>query len=208
MAETDEPTSTGPKAQDKMAKARAAKAAKAQPDMSAMFELMQRQINDLTAALAEKREADDKKATLAAIPEPSDELRPGTYVQQGVDSFGAPILGKVRWTREWIEKTYAPVTFTPNRSMIVAPHNVSYTLSADVETTVPGIVKDIYDAVIKQEREQVTKYRPLSANETSDVDARANNEPGTKQWSRVYRSGYGLSIPETPDSTPAVEPTA
>ena len=179
-----------------------------EPSLADQIKRQQNQIDALMALLAAKTGPRKIEANLAPVPEPSEELRPGTYVQRGVDAFGAPVMGKVRWTKDWIEKTYAPVTFTPNRSMIVAPHNISYTLSADVETTVPCIVKDLYDGVIRQEREQAAKYRPLTATEQADVDARANAEPGTKQWSRVTRVGFGLNIPDVPDSTPEAAPIA
>ena len=210
MAENTEATSERTEPSDRMAKARAAKKQKAAvsspEDIAALlaaFHTQQAQINDLTAALAQKRDDHDKKTALDPIPAPSEDLRPGTYIKVGVDATGHDIMGKVRWTKEWIEKTYAPVTFTPNRNMTVGPHGISYILTAEIEATVPSIVKDTYDSVIKQEREQAARYRPLTAAEASEVDARASAEPGTKQWSRVSRVGFGLNIPDVADSSPA-----
>lgn len=208
MAENTDATSERTEPSDRMAKARAAKKQKATPsadDIAALlaaFNTQQDQIDSLKAALAQKREDDDKRTALTVVPEPSEELRPGTYVKVGTDNAGKDMMGKVRWTREWIAKTYAPVTFTPNRGMDIGPHGIQYTVTADVETTVPSIVKDIYDSVLKQEREHNIRYRPLSGNESSDVDVRAQAEPGSKQWVRVTKVGHGLSMPDVPDSTP------
>lgn len=142
--------------------------------------------------------------TLATVPEATEALRPGTYVQVGIDASGTPIMGKVRWTREWITKTYPQVTFTPTRSMRVAPHGIAYDLAAEYEITVPQIVKDLYDDVRRQEADHNYRYRPLAAAEDADLAVKANELPGTKQWSRLYRAGYGLQVrmpePEQPPS--------
>lgn len=209
LAEHTEATSERTEPSDRMAKARAAKKQRAtitsSDDIAALlaaFKTQQEQIDSLKAALAEKREDHDGKTLLDPVPAPSEDLRPGTYVKVGTDTAGKDIMGKVRWTREWIAKTYPTVTFTPNRGMVVAPHGISYTLVAEAEATVPSIVKDTYDSVIRQEREHAARYRAMSAAEQADVDARANAEPGTKQWSRVTRVGFGLAIPEVADSVP------
>lgn len=157
------------------------------------------------AILAER--ANKQLPTLATIPEATETLRPGTYVQVGIDASGTPIMGKVRWTRDWIERTYPHVTFTPARSMRVAPHGIAYDLAADYEVTVPQIVKDLYDDVRRQEADSNYRYRPLAAAEDAELAVKANELPGTKQWSRLYRAGYGLQVripevaqPETPPS--------
>lgn len=167
------------------------------------MEALKAQIEALKSALhtAEKREA-----TLTIIPLASEEVRPGTYVQVGVDATNGPIMGKVRWTRDWITKTYPAVTFTPARSMHVAPHGVGYDLGAEMEVTVPQIVKDIYDDVRRQESDHNIRYRTLSATEDSELAAKANEQPGTKQWSRLYRAGYGLAVRPPEGPTPVEAP--
>ena len=169
---------------------------KAPSDNSALFELMQKQINNLTEKLAEKQ-----LASLATLPAPTEEMRPGTYLEIGKDSSGAPILGKVRWNKSWIEKIYAPVTFTPNRSMDVGPHGIQYHVEAEVEATVPSIVKSLYDEALRIEKARNNATKPLSAQEVSDIDARANEQPGSKQYSRLYRLAGGLNVSqqETPE---------
>lgn len=136
---------------------------------------------------------DKQQATLAPVPAPSEQLRPGSYVEIGRDSSGAPVIGKVRWTRDWIEKTYAMVTFIPMRAMTINPHGISYRVEAETETTVPSIVKSIYDDVIRGERARQAATSPLSAQETSNIDAAATEAPGP-HWSRLYRMTGGLDV--------------
>lgn len=163
------------------------------------------EVEQLRAEIAWLKSVAQQQATLTVIPVASEELRPGSYVQVGIDATNAPILGKVRWNRSWIERTYPMVTFTPARSMRVAPHGVAYDLGGDIEVTVPQIVKDIYDEVRRGEAEHNIRYRTLSATEDSELAAKANEMPGTKQWSRLYRAGYGLqvSVADAPVETPA-----
>lgn len=167
---------------------------------------LQRMVANLQDALLNRgsQEVERQKATLEAVPAPTEELRPGTYVSIGQDSSGAPILGKVSWTRAWIEKVYAPVTFTPNRSMDLGPHGIQYHVDADVETTVPSIVKSLYDDAIRSDKMIQSATKPLTAQEIADIDSRANEAPGTKQYSRLYRLAGGLNVRQ---DTP-VEPTA
>jgi len=198
-----------------MAKARAAKAAKKQEvvdettiSASEVMAAMAKQIAALQSAVLEqgKQRFEKQEATLEPIPPASEELRPGTYIQQGIDAAGAPIMGKVRWTKQWIEKTYEPVTFVPRRNMVVGPHGISYTLVGGETNTVPGICKDIYDAVIKQEAEQNLRYRPIAPDEAYDLASRAAQAPG-KHWSRPYLAGRGLNV-RTEESAPEAAPAA
>jgi hypothetical protein len=163
------------------------------PDATSLIAALQEQVLALQEALAVRAET-KQLASLAAVPSPSEELKPGTYVEIGRDSSGAPILGKVAWTRDWIERTYEPVTFIPARTMTVAPHGISYRLEQGEPNTVPSIVRAIYEDCMRSERAMALSTRPLSAAEVSDIDARASEAPGTKQWSRLYRSGYGLAV--------------
>lgn len=217
-------TSAGPNPEepktDRFAKARAAKAAKKKtaPTVDSrdeLIELMRKQIENLqTAVLAQgASRVERQEATLAPIPAANEALPPGTYIQIGVDAAGAPIMGKVRWTRELIAQRYAPVTFTPMRSMDIGPHGVHYAVAAGVEVTVPRIVKDLYDEVIKGEADQRARLRPIDPTEAYAIAARAADAPGTKQWSRLYRAGYGLEIrgneaENTPEGTPQGTPAA
>lgn len=207
-------TSKGPnppsKAKENMAKARAAKQAKkeaeaAQVEEDTAIQVMAKQIASLQDALI-RMGSEKQAATLDPIPAPSADLPPGTYIQIGIDAAGAPIMGKVAWTRDAIAKTYIPVTFTPMRSMDIGPHGIPYHVDAGVETTVPKIVKDIYDQVIKGESDERTRYRPIGANEAYELAARAAETPG-KHWSRLYRAGTGLDVrgpePEGTPETPA-----
>jgi uncharacterized coiled-coil protein SlyX len=164
---------------------------------------LRRMVANLQDALLQQgaERFDKQQATLAAVPPPSEELKPGSYVEIGKDSSGAPVIGKVRWTRAWVERTYGPVTFTPMRSMTINPHGISYRVEAETETTVPSIVKSIYDEVIRGERAVQASTKPLSAQETSNIDAQANEAPGP-HWSRLYRTSGGLNV-NGPEAEPA-----
>lgn len=182
------------------------------PDLNQVVKDLQEQIAAMQkAALANMAANADQfervqQATLAPIPPASENLPAGTYIQRGVDSSGAPIMGKVRWTKEIIERTYPPKTFTPNRGMTVGPHGVLYRMDAGVETTVPSIVKDLYDTALKIEQQESDKYKPWTAAERAELDARAFEQPGVGQRSRLARVGAGLNVhaaePVTPE-TPA-----
>lgn len=184
MSEEYEPTPEGTNAP----KRKPGRPRKANPEVDALKAL----VASLEKAL--KSERVEREPTLAPVPQASEEIRPGTYVRVGTDATNAPIMGKVRWTREWIARTYPAVTFTPARSMVVAPHGISYNLGAEIEVTVPQIVKDIYDDVRKQEQDHNIRYRTLAASEDAELAVRANEMPGTKQWSRLYKAGYGLGV--------------
>ncbi len=214
MTDETRATSVGPnpsksKAAQNMERARAAKAAKKAAELVSdsrdeLIEQLTKQVSNLqTAVLQMGAERSQKQeATLAPIPGPSPELPPGTYFQVGIDAAGAPIMGKVPWTREVLEKTYIPVTFTPMRTMDFGPHGVHYHVDAGVEATVPKIVKDFYDEALKGEAADRAKYRPIGATEAYELAARAAEAPG-KHWSRLYRAGTGLDVrgPE-PEGTP------
>lgn len=171
---------------------------------------LQRQVAALQSAALATQEAlrnapQAQAATLDLIPAASPALPPGTYVKIGQDGHGSPIMGKVHWTKSDIEATYVPVTFTPMREMTVGPHGVLFRVEAGKETTVPCIVKDFYDAVIKAEDIQRAYTRPMSAIERAELDARAMESPG-RHMSRLARVGYGLSV-QTSDSAGVETPT-
>lgn len=196
MTIEDEPTSpTGPTAPKKN---KGGRPRKVNPEEQ--FAAMAKQIANLQAALLEQgaRQAERQQATLTPIPPPTESLPPGSYFKQGIDASGAPIMGKVRWTKPVIEATYPPVTFTPLRGMTVGPHGVIYRMDPGIETTVPSIVKDLYDGAIRAEDAERVRTRPMTAAERSDLDARAMEAPG-RHMSRLARVGYGLNV-QQPDT--------
>lgn len=214
MTEQNEATSAGPNPQ-KRGPGRPKKSVSASPDLSELMALLKAQAKQIEAlqtnALEQgKQRFEQQEATLAPVPAATEELRPGTYVQIGVDGSGAPIVNKVSWTRDWIAKVYIPITFTPQRTMTIGPHGIPYQLTADVETTVPKIVKDIYDGALQSERNMNLATRPLSMAESSAIDERAMEQPGSKQWSRLYRlAGGGLNVhgnDSQAEVTPAEQP--
>lgn len=184
---TDEPT---PPVLDRMAKARAAKAAKAkQPKtddtMASLILDLQRQITELKSASV--------PMTIPDAPPPSQDNPPGTYVKVFEDKQGNTMYRKVHWTRPAVAAAYPAVTFTPNETMEILPHGVKYIVTADVEITVPSIVKDIYDVQRKQRLAEAQMYR-FRPEESNEVAARAVQQFGTRQWSRVSRLGVGIDV--------------
>ena len=156
------------------------------PDDSALIKLLIKRIDDL--------EASKQGPTLTAIPAASEELRPGSYFQQGVDSGGAPVMGKVNWTREWLSRVYGETTWVPKRTLRVGPMGIIFDLVADVEVTTPGICKQIHDDQIRDEKIEAAKFKPWSAAEDADLSARAMESPGTQQWSRLGKVGQGMNL--------------
>lgn len=183
------------------------------PDMAQVVKDLQDQIANMQkAALANQAHQADRfeqmqqKATLDPIPVASEVQPPGSYVKLGIDASGAPIMGKVRWTKEIIENTYPPVTFVPMRDFTCGPHGILYRVEPGIETTVPSIVKDLYDGAIKTEKQEWDKYKPMSPTEHAELTARAQETPGTGHRSRLARVGAGLNVHGS--DTPAVETPA
>lgn len=147
--------------------------------------------NRLAQALAEKQEkvADSPK------------LQPGEVMQVGQDPGKQPIYSKVRWTRRDLEKKYPPVTFAPERSMIVAPHGVRYELVVGRTITVPAAVKEVHDDITYRERQQQFIYRPWTGAELDELNRRAYEQPGQWHPSRVAKLGVGF-----PKQQPAPTP--
>lgn len=159
----------------------------------------------LKAKIAElEAQLSDRSPVLQPTPASSPDLPPGSYVEVGTDTNGKAIFAKVRWTRADIERTYTPVTFEPRRTLLVQPHGVPYQLVANEEITVPKIVKDIYQDVLRVEKEQELRYPPQTAQEIMEIDAKAAADPGAKIWSRVVRYAGGLDIADA--ETPGAEP--
>lgn len=177
-------------------------------DLEALIHAQAKQIANLQSALLEQgaRQIERQEATLAPIPAASEDLPPGSYIKLGIDASGAPIMGKVRWTKPLIDSTYPAVTFTPMRDFTCGPHGVIYRVEPGKETTVPSIVKDLYDGAILEEKKMEAAYKPWSATERAELDARAAETPGVGQRSRLARVGAGLNVHAVEQQTP--EPTA
>lgn len=192
---------------DRMAAARAAKAAKRESQKEQMVPVsvvldLQRRLAEMEAAMKTQ-----PVMTIPAAPEPSDQNRPGSYVKVYEDKQGNAMYSKVKWSRGWIDKTYPSVTFTPNESLVVLPHGVRYNLVGGQEVTVPSIVKKSYDDTIRTRDNVNRAYRPMNIIERSDVDQRALDNPGTKQWSRVQRlATYGIKVSDNEEE--GTEPQA
>ncbi len=174
-------------------------------DLQEQIAIMQRAALANQAANADRFDRVQQKATLDLIPEASPQRPPGSYIQIGLDASGAPIIGKVRWTKSIIEETYPEVTFVPIREFTCYPHGVAYRVEASKQVTVPSIVKDLYDTALRVEKEMEDKYRPLSAIERAELDARASEQPGVGQRSRVYRIGAGLNVHAASDLADAAK---
>ncbi len=92
------------------------------------------------------------------------------------------------------------------RDFTCGPHGVLYRVEPGKETTVPSIVKDLYDVTIRTEREMQDRYKPWTPAETAELVAQAQEAPGTGFRSRLARVGAGLNVrgneptpaPETP----------
>lgn len=192
-----------PRPTDRMAKAREVKAQRQKEAKEQMVPVsvvldLQRRIAEMEASMKSTA-----PMTIPPAPQPSEEHRPGSYVKVYEDKAGNAMYQKVHWNKSWIERTYDQVTFTPGESMAVLPHGVRYDLVGGVETTVPRIVKKLYDDSIRQ-RENMTKaYRSWRPEETADVHARAVDNPGTRQWSRVARLGVGIVVGDGDETPPA-----
>lgn len=181
---TDEIQAETPKT-DKMAAARAAKAAKkaAQPKEEMVPVSM---VLDLQRRLAEL-ESKSIPTTIPEAPPASAENRPGSYTKVWTDKTGNDLFRKVRWNKTWMEQTYPMVTFTPSESMIVLPHGVKYELQGAVEITVPSIVRTTFEDQLKQRANLHARYRGWRSGDRDNLEDRVNDNPGTRQWSRVAR---------------------
>lgn len=186
MTESNEPTSTGPNAQDRMAKARAAKAAK-QGDAERIAQLEQ-QLREAEAKLVFQREA-----ALVAGPTAKSGQRPGTYV---LDKDGRPV-NKLRWSREIIEQTYEKVTFVPMLTISVRPHGITrgeWQLEAGKQTVVPTIVKDIHDNSLRAIQMQTEAYKGWSGDQERTA-FEATRKSKAPHFSPVQHIDYGWPLP-------------
>jgi len=115
-----------------------------------LLRAMQEKIEELEGKLESKgKTALLTDETVVAGPEAKDGQTPGTYIND--PKLNVPI-GKVRWSRAIIEKTYPPVTFTPMMNTTVRPHGITrgeWVLAAGTPITAPSIVRDIYENSMK-----------------------------------------------------------
>lgn len=211
MSDTNEDATYEPAAPKKNKGGRPRKA----PDMNVVVAELREQLAVLQraqlasqASTADRIDSVERKATLDIIPAASEAQPPGTYIKLGVDASGAPIMGKVRWNRDAIEKAYPKVTFVPMRDFTCGPHGILYRVVPGIETTVPSIVYDLYMGAMRTEKEMEDRYRPLSALERSEIDAQAAATPGVGVKSRFARVGAGLNVHAADDIAQAAKAAA
>lgn len=204
---------------DKMAKARAAKAAKQKNMVSvplSLLETMQKQI----AQLQQQAALRDAAAALPDVDVPrttegGEERQPGTIVNISSDPT-RPELRKVRWTRPDLAKRYTMVELTPEMNLWVAPHGVGYQLLRRRKVLVPSIVRDLYEAELARLENPfrvagLGDVAPLTLNESYAlaVDAMSTGQPAL---SRLHFVGVGLKLsgqlPTEPTEPTAPEPAA
>lgn len=61
-------------------------------------------------------------------------------------------FGKVPWTRTAFEAKFSKITFTPEETIPITWNGLRYQLIADMETSVPFPIKQIYDEWRKNQR--------------------------------------------------------
>lgn len=175
VTESNDPTASGPKGQDRMAKVRAAKAAKKQETD---------RISALEAHIAKLQEQLDKAPVISEEyvrpgPVAKPGQQPGEYIEDGRDpSTGRVVYRKRRWSRAQIEQRYPPTTFTPMLTNTYKPHGVTkgWTIEYGKQITVPCIVKDMHDDQLKAIQMQTEGYPGFS-----DTQERAAFEATRKQ---------------------------
>lgn len=84
------------------------------------------------------------------VDEKQPQPKPGTILD-----YGKPSSRKVPWTYKDME-VYPKKTFTPEETMKVTVHGLTYQLLADQEITVPSIVYEEYAKYRKAMRDQST----------------------------------------------------
>lgn len=177
MTESNDPTSTGPNGQDKMAKARAAKAAK--KTLEQQLAAMQAHIDQLQAQLDKAPVVSEEYVVPGPEAKPGEQ--PGEYVEDGKDpATGRIIYRKRRWSRAEIERRYPQVTFTPMLTNTYKPHGITrgWDLQFGKPATVPSIVKDLHDDQLKAIQNQTEGYPGFS-----DTQERAAFEATRKSHS-------------------------
>lgn len=136
-------------------------------------------------------------ASLPSDPEPTAELRPGTYVVEGKDAHGAPVYGKVKYTKQWLEANYEMVEMfvdvDPRGAIQLA--EARYDVQVGQIYKVPSIIRDLYEQFKQNLKVIAWRYQPLTMEE-SWGSAQKAIETGHRQWVRVHRAGWGMMAPE------------
>lgn len=169
-------------------------------------------LQSLTPEQAAKRQAAIMAAyrALPPAPEPTAELRPGSYVQAGTDASKSPTFAKVKYTKEWLETHYPMVdlaVMVDTRGPIQFA-DVIYDVKLGQVYKVPSIIKDIYDWYVQNLKVIEWRYQPITMQEDWDLTQRAKLT-NQRQWSRVHRTGVGIlpaeviGAPEAPPDTQA-----
>lgn len=139
----------------------------------------------------------DAYASLGPAPVSGNGREPGQYVAEGRDTGQAPILRKVRWRREDLEREYLTVdlfvTVVPRGGVTI--HGVEYPLKAGLNK-VPSIVAEQYQWWLGTQQRIENQYPPLTLQEEDDM--RQKIARGANQvFTRVHQVGIGILTPET-----------
>jgi len=210
LEEGTPPAESAPPKTDRMAKARAAKAAKAKSGtksapkqndavlaalierMAARIALLEQENHDRVAGL-------DVEITTAT---PGAPRQPGTYVQVG--PLDKPNLQKVRWTKDDAERLFKMVDFIPEQGMTVSWQGLKYDLVRRVKVHVPSFVQDLHDAEVYRLDHMNDAYRPVSLAEHAAAAQRAMENPGVPIWTRLaIIPGGGLDMGEPAEAATA-----
>lgn len=143
----------------------------------------------------------DAYTNIAKTADPS-RGRPGEYVTLGKDNAGAPVLGKVRTTPEWIIANYPMVdvfvTVPPKGGVTVK--GAHFNLQRGINH-VPSIVAEQYAWWADTQDRIERSYPPLTAGEQDQMNQQLAR--GARQViSRVHQVGVGI-LPQEVIAEPA-----
>lgn len=143
----------------------------------------------------------DAYANIAKTADPS-RGRPGEYVMMGKDNAGAPVLSKVRTTREWVMANYPMVdvfvTVPPKGGVTVK--GAHFNLERGINH-VPSIVAELYAWWADTQDRIERSYPPLTAGEQDQMNQQLAR--GARQViSRVHQVGIGV-LPQEVIAEPA-----
>jgi hypothetical protein len=120
-------------------------------------------------------------------------LVPGSYVEDGKDAGGGPLLKKVPHTRKWMEANYEMVDFCPPRTGPVNVNGVGYYLVAHQHVRIPSIIRDV---LLQSIASDADRPKPWTAEEDDAIVRAAIKKPGSCQFSRLAVVGVGLFKPD------------
>jgi len=142
--------------------------------------------------------------TEVKLPPGSEGVPPGTILQAGKNERGDPIIYKKRWARGDMERMYPRVTFTPQWSVPVTVNGITYSLESGVETTVPSIIKDVYESRMRiQHMDYAAAYPAPNPNKVYEINEAARRQPGTRVFSPLHFLNTGINVHT---DEPATEP--